>query len=194
MSTKELVDALLSGDAKDIQKQFNNAIGERIVDRLDTMRQEVSQRMFSSVQEDSDLKEDVDDVNAAIQSGKKWKKKENIRIKDKADNDSDRAEVNGIMANLRRRMKTLGQAPGDDEKADIAAQVAGPGNFNVAVNKNTHVYNPFKPKPAQSLRTRAEAQFESYSHQELTDFTKTPEFDELSEEIKATFMALLADK
>jgi hypothetical protein len=47
MSTRDLIDAIESGSAADIQAAFEGEMASRIAERLDTMRQEVSKDMFN---------------------------------------------------------------------------------------------------------------------------------------------------
>lgn len=186
MSTKDLVDALLSGDAKNIQKEFNTAIGEKVSERLDGMRQEVSSTMFSTPTAIAES----DDVNQAIMTGKKRLTDRTKRFIDKEADAADRGEVNYIMKGL---SKNLGYSPGLDAKQAIADQVAGPGNPNLKPNENTHEYVPFKKRPIRTSKPslRGDVQFEEYSLQELKDFTTTEEFAALAEDTKKTFIALL---
>lgn len=48
MSTKNLVNAIIVGDALEIEKSFQSTIAEKISARLDDFRQEVAQRMFAT--------------------------------------------------------------------------------------------------------------------------------------------------
>ena len=49
MSTRDIINAIESGDSVAIQSEFENAMASRIADRLDTMRQDVARGMFKSV-------------------------------------------------------------------------------------------------------------------------------------------------
>ena len=49
MSTRDIINAIESGDSVTIQSEFENAMASRIADRLDTMRQDVARGMFKSV-------------------------------------------------------------------------------------------------------------------------------------------------
>lgn len=48
MTTRNLIDAIESGNSVDIQSAFEDAMSSRIVERLDAMRQEVSKNMFAA--------------------------------------------------------------------------------------------------------------------------------------------------
>lgn len=68
MSTRDLIDAIESGSATDIQTAFEGEMASRIAERLDTMRQEVSKDMFnearkmsSKMAEDEHEDEDEED-------------------------------------------------------------------------------------------------------------------------------------
>jgi hypothetical protein len=54
MTTRDLIDALVSGDSIDIEDTFNNAMAERLSSALDTYKSEVAQRMFSSSVEETE--------------------------------------------------------------------------------------------------------------------------------------------
>jgi hypothetical protein len=60
MSTRDLIDAIASGDSVAIQQSFENEMAGRIAERLDVMRQEVAKNMFSQ-QEEVNVEEEVDD-------------------------------------------------------------------------------------------------------------------------------------
>lgn len=71
MSTRDLIDAIETGDSVAIQTAFEQSVSSRIADRMDTMRQVVAQNMFKSpvaesaeeteqVNEDTDLEEAAD--------------------------------------------------------------------------------------------------------------------------------------
>lgn len=47
MSTRNLIDAISTGDSQGIESAFNVAMAEKIAVKLDTMRQEVAQNMFN---------------------------------------------------------------------------------------------------------------------------------------------------
>lgn len=61
MSTRELVDAIVAGDATTIQTAFESAIADRIANRLDTMRQEVAKGMFKEAVEAGEEEEEEDE-------------------------------------------------------------------------------------------------------------------------------------
>lgn len=46
MSTRDLIDAIQTGDSVAVQSAFEASMAERVAARLDTMRQEVAQNMF----------------------------------------------------------------------------------------------------------------------------------------------------
>lgn len=50
-SVKELINAIETGDAVNIQGAFNAAMAEKIATNLDIMRQNVAQTMFNQTQE-----------------------------------------------------------------------------------------------------------------------------------------------
>lgn len=46
MSTQDLINAIQAGDKEEIQAQFEQAVSQRIADRLDAMRVDLAQTMF----------------------------------------------------------------------------------------------------------------------------------------------------
>lgn len=64
MSTRDLIDAIASGDSVAIQQSFETEMASRIAERLDTMRQDVAKNMFkeaAKMKEEDDEMEDEDD-------------------------------------------------------------------------------------------------------------------------------------
>ena len=62
--TKELINAIESGDAVAVQHSFEQAMLSRIADRLGELKQSVAQNMFKtqqeSVEEENDLEEEIE--------------------------------------------------------------------------------------------------------------------------------------
>lgn len=54
MSTKDLIDAISTGDAVGIESSFNAVMAEKISAKLDVMRQDIAQSMFKNVNEESE--------------------------------------------------------------------------------------------------------------------------------------------
>lgn len=48
--SKDLVDAIITGNALDIENAFNSAIAEKISISVDAMREDIARRMFNQVQ------------------------------------------------------------------------------------------------------------------------------------------------
>ena len=63
MSTRELVDALISGDTISIENSFNSAMSEKISAALDSYRVQVAQTMFAP--EEQAIQQTDDNTNAA---------------------------------------------------------------------------------------------------------------------------------
>ena len=53
-TTRDLVDAIATGDAVGIESSFNAAMAEKISVQLDVKRQEVAQNMFKAAAETTD--------------------------------------------------------------------------------------------------------------------------------------------
>lgn len=61
MSTRELIDALATGDSIAIEDSFNNAMSQKISSALDSYRAQVAQNMFNSDIEDiAELESDIE--------------------------------------------------------------------------------------------------------------------------------------
>lgn len=65
MSTRDLIDAIQSGDSVAVQGAFETAMAERVAARLDTMRQDVAQSMFkescSKKMKEEEVSEELDE-------------------------------------------------------------------------------------------------------------------------------------
>lgn len=66
MSTRDLIDAIASGDSVVIQSSFETEMATRIAERLDAMRQDVAQNMFKeATQEVEEIEEQAEDLEEA---------------------------------------------------------------------------------------------------------------------------------
>lgn len=77
MSTRDLIDAIISGEAIEIENAFNSTMAEKISSRLDDMRQDVASNMFSSeavVEEEteSELDNQINEVLSKDASAGEW--------------------------------------------------------------------------------------------------------------------------
>lgn len=51
MSTRELIDAIESGESTKIETAFNDIMASKVSDKLDAMRDDMAQNMFKGVEE-----------------------------------------------------------------------------------------------------------------------------------------------
>lgn len=63
MSTRDLIDAIQSGDSVAVQSAFEASMAERVASRLDTMRQDVAQNMFKEACSSKMKKEEAEEVS-----------------------------------------------------------------------------------------------------------------------------------
>ena len=59
MSTRDLIDAIESGDAVGIETTFNNVMVDKVAEKLDAMRTDMSQNMFRTPEVDSEEDEEI---------------------------------------------------------------------------------------------------------------------------------------
>jgi hypothetical protein len=57
MSTRDLIDAITSGDATEVESSFNSIMAAKVSDKIDSMRNDVAQNMFTSPAEETDVEE-----------------------------------------------------------------------------------------------------------------------------------------
>lgn len=57
MTTRELIDAIASGESVKIEDSFNNIMVDKVSERLDVMRNDLSQNMFRSAEEVAEVEE-----------------------------------------------------------------------------------------------------------------------------------------
>lgn len=60
MSTKDLINAIISGEAIEIENAFNATMAEKISARLDDMRQDVAQNLFKAPEPEAVVEEEVE--------------------------------------------------------------------------------------------------------------------------------------
>jgi len=65
MSTRDLIDAIDSGDAVGIETAFNSVMVDKVAERLDAMRTDMSQNMFRTPEETADV--DAEDTEETIE-------------------------------------------------------------------------------------------------------------------------------
>ena len=62
MSTRDLIDAIESGDAVGIETAFNSAMVDKVAEKLDTMRTDMAQNMFRTQEVEADETEEADET------------------------------------------------------------------------------------------------------------------------------------
>jgi hypothetical protein len=70
MSTRDLIDAIASGDSVAIQKSFETEMAGRIAERLDVMRQEVAKNMFNVQEQAEEVVEEIELVDEEMDQSK----------------------------------------------------------------------------------------------------------------------------
>jgi len=55
MSTRDLIDAIDSGDAVGIETAFNSVMVDKVAERLDAMRTDMSQNMFRTPEQTTEV-------------------------------------------------------------------------------------------------------------------------------------------
>ena len=66
MATKQLIDAIIAGDATEIEASFNNAMSVKISERLSEMKENLAKTMLKSVDQQ------IDEVLAKDASAGEW--------------------------------------------------------------------------------------------------------------------------
>jgi hypothetical protein len=59
MSTRDLIDAIETGDAVGIETAFNSVMVDKVAEKLDTMRTDMSQNMFRSPEQEPEDTEEI---------------------------------------------------------------------------------------------------------------------------------------
>ena len=60
MSTRDLIDAITSGDATEVESSFNSIMAAKVSDKIDSMRNDVAQNMFTSPAEETEAVDSED--------------------------------------------------------------------------------------------------------------------------------------
>ena len=60
MSTRDLIDAIETGDAVGIETAFNSVMVDKVAEKLDTMRTNMSQNMFRTPEVETEESEETD--------------------------------------------------------------------------------------------------------------------------------------
>ena len=100
MSTRDLIDAIASGDSVAIEQAFEGAMASRIADRLDTMRQDVAKNMFNEdVEELDEISKDT------LKSYLDKSSKEGVKAHGEGDIDKAKKRYKGVHAALNKLTK-----------------------------------------------------------------------------------------
>lgn len=59
MSTRDLIDAIETGDAVGIETAFNSVMVDKVAEKLDTMRTDMSQNMFRTPEVEAEESEET---------------------------------------------------------------------------------------------------------------------------------------
>jgi len=63
MSTRDLIDAIDSGDAVGIETAFNSVMVDKVAEKLDAMRTDMSQNMFRTPEQTTEVDaEDTEEI------------------------------------------------------------------------------------------------------------------------------------
>ena len=63
MSTRDLIDAIDSGDAVGIETAFNSVMVDKVAEKLDAMRTDMSQNMFRTPEQNTEVEsEDTEEI------------------------------------------------------------------------------------------------------------------------------------
>jgi len=63
MSTRDLIDAIDSGDAVGIETAFNSVMVDKVAEKLDAMRTDMSQNMFRTPEQTTEVEaEDTEEI------------------------------------------------------------------------------------------------------------------------------------
>lgn len=62
MTTRDLINAIASGDATEIETSFNDVMAQKVSEKLDSMRADYAQNMFGSSQEEISDEEIADET------------------------------------------------------------------------------------------------------------------------------------
>lgn len=144
MSTKDLVNAIIVGDAVEIETAFNATMAEKISSRLDDYRQEVAQNMFK-VQEEVELDEEqLDEISKDT-------------LKSYVKKAANRAAAHAFIA---------GGGTGDANKKDFSKAVKRVKGIETAVNKLT------KEEAEQILASEEFAQLDEISKKTLGSYIR----------------------
>ena len=60
MSTRDLIDAIVSGEATEVETSFNNIMAAKVSEKLDAMRTDMAQTMFQAPVESEEEETEFD--------------------------------------------------------------------------------------------------------------------------------------
>lgn len=140
MSTRDLIDAIESGSATDIQTAFEGEMASRIAERLDTMRQEVSKNMFNEArkvsskmaedehkdEEDDEDEDELDEMSSKEKMKRGSYNKEDVDQIDELSGDTVASYHYKAGRDLAKRGGSSASGPATDaDKQKVSARRAG---------------------------------------------------------------------
>lgn len=184
-SIKDLVLAIADGNTLAIEDSFNSVMASKISDRLDSMRVDVAQGMFGSVDESYDSSDAYETWDP------KHPKFKDKLIKHHAKGGTTQSFIDQEKAKAKKKLTR--EEVELDEASEIWHQEIGDNHYRVLVNGKTH--SNYKGSDAK-LKAQAQVKklkgikesfdIEDYSVEELEDFMMSEDFEQLDEISKKT--------
>jgi hypothetical protein len=184
-SIKDLVLAIAEGNSIVIEDSFNSIMASKISDRLDSMRVDVAQGMFGSVDESYDSSDAYETWDP------KHPKFKDKLIKHHAKGGTTQSFIDQEKAKAKKKLTR--EEVELDEASEIWHQEIGDNHYRVLVNGKTH--SNYKGSDAK-LKAQAQVKklkgikesfdLEDYSVEELEDFMMSEDFEQLDEISKKT--------
>lgn len=201
-SIVELINAIADGNTLAIEDSFNSVMASKISDRLDSMRVDVAQGMFGSVDESYDssdayetwdpkhpkFKDKLIKHHAKGGTTQSFIDQEKAKAKKKLTREEvELDEISNDLANRADRMRTNRQHAAYDTSQEAGEKSSIKAAATHKLVTNTIARNQAITANKSQIKTVKESfDIEDYSVEELEDFMMSEEFEQLDELSKKT--------
>lgn len=180
MSTRDLVNAIIAGDALEIESAFNSAISEKLSVGMDAMREDVARGMFGE--------ERLDEYWAkGTVNGKKFQ----ITTHDSYDHATIHKQNPHLSHDEAKAVE--GHTYSDDFENGNHHSRSTQNGHKVHVHSHGGYYDSDDTEAQELFKNvrKEETELEDYSLEELQDFMMSEEFEQLNELSKKTLVSYI---
>lgn len=194
MSTKDLINAIVAGDAIEIENAFNSTMAEKLSNRIDDMRVEVAKTIFATEATDTEKRDPKTGKVVSWKHEGDWEKTNKKKPEGKVAHMSDVArrktekmskeefafEEGKVTDGIKKAIKHAADAGDAVIQGGIHGLVHSPSN-PASMSDYNHIRPLGKLYDKLTKKRNEEFALEDFSAEEIEDFMVSEEFEQLDE-------------